>query len=367
MSKKIAICFDGTWNTPDNNGDIDGKVDTNVCKLYKGVAKQDKEGTPQLPWYSEGVGTKWYNKVSGGAFGVGLSKIIQKGYEFLVQNYEDGDEVYIFGFSRGAYTARSLVGLIRNAGLLKREHLKKIPDAYFLYRTRDVTADSENAVFFRKKFSKDISIKFLGVWDTVGALGIPVQSFEWFNREFYKFHDTELSSIVRHAYHAIAIDEHRENYKPTLWDSKPKPNQTIEQVWFIGAHTNVGGGYPDSELSDITLKWMIDKAAECGLAFDEAKLLELKPNSLGTIRDSYKEFLGGLFSITSPRYYREIGSTEFGHEIISPSVRDRCKTDANYRPKNDIRRKIEGLDPGERIHIVAFRTNLGNTDTPLGQ
>jgi uncharacterized protein (DUF2235 family) len=154
MTKKIVLSFDGTWNTPDQNID-DGDESTNVWKLHDAILPVDGNGAQQDKWYEKGVGTKWYNKLRGGAFGVGLSKKIQEGYQHLVKTFEDGDLIYIFGFSRGAYSARSLVGLIRNAGLLKREHVKRVSEAYSLYRTRDEGADSENARFFRLKYARD--------------------------------------------------------------------------------------------------------------------------------------------------------------------------------------------------------------------
>lgn len=144
------------------------------------------------------------------------------------------------------------MAFVRNAGLLRREHIGRVSEAYALYRTRDEGADSENARFFRGKYSQEIEIHFLGVWDTVGALGVPVESFDWFNKSYYQFHDTELSGIVKNAFHAIAIDEHRRNYQCTLWDPKGKPNQRIEQTWFSGAHANIGSGYSSDLLSDLS-------------------------------------------------------------------------------------------------------------------
>src|SRR5690606_9553675 len=135
------------------------------------------DGRAQLKWYETGVGTRWYDKLRGGIFGVGLSRKIQEGYRQLVQLYEEGDQVFIFGFSRGAYSARSLVGMTRNCGLLPPERNLRLSEPYSLHRPRDEGADSENARFFRRQHSREIPIPYLGVWDTVGALGIPVQSF----------------------------------------------------------------------------------------------------------------------------------------------------------------------------------------------
>ena len=347
MPKRLLVFFDGTWNTPDDDGDLDGNTSTNVRKLCEAVRPKDGDGTVQEVWYDEGVGTKWYEKVRGGAFGVGLSENIRQGYAKLAEKYAEGDEVWIFGFSRGAYTARSLVGMIRNAGLLKPEHKELIPEAYSLYRTRDGGADSENAVFFRREFSREVRVHFLGVWDTVGALGIPLQSFNWFNRGFYQFHDTELSGIVANAFHAVAIDEHRESYSATLWEPKEKPNQRVEQVWFAGAHANVGGGYPEGGLSDVTLAWMMKKAEDCGLALDPAKAPRLPGDTTRLpIRDSYKQFLGGVYGIVSPRHYRRIGGTLHGAESVDVSVRERLSGNPDYRPKNPVGEHARGTASG---------------------
>jgi len=348
MARNIIICFDGTWNTPDRSPSADGDSSTNVWKLHQAIT-DSADGRAQLKWYETGVGTRWYDKLRGGAFGVGLSRKIQEGYRQLVQLYEDGDQVFILGFSRGAYSARSLVGMIRNAGLLRPEQHRRVSEAYALYRTRDEGADSENARFFRGRYAREIPIHFLGVWDTVGALGIPVQSFDWFNQAFYRFHDTELSGIVRHAYHAVAVDEHRRNYCATLWDPKEKPNQVIEQVWFAGAHANVGGGYADNPLSDLPLRWMAEKAGACGLGIDLQRLPAV-PASLPPITDSWQRFLGGAYSRVEPRHYRPIGATAFGQESIDPSVLLRVAELPDYRPKNPLLGHLRGDPlPGGRI------------------
>lgn len=341
MAKKLIISFDGTWNTPDKNPTADGDSSTNVWKLHTAIQARDPDGVTQHAWYGEGVGTRWYDKLRGGVFGVGLSRNIQDGYRQLANAYEDGDQIYVLGFSRGAYSARSLVGMIRNAGLLLPTHINRVEQAYALYRTRDEGADSENARFFRQRYTRTVPIHFLGVWDTVGALGIPLESFAWFNKAYYGFHDTELSGIVRNAYHAVAIDEHRKSYSATLWDPKEKPNQTLEQVWFSGAHANVGGGYADNPLSDVALRWMAAKAMDCGLALDPSQFPDL-PVQLPAITDSYKQFLGGAYSQNEPRYFRSIGATPNGQELLDASVVQRLSSEAEYRPKNPVEPHLIG-------------------------
>lgn len=360
-TKIIILGFDGTWNTPDKNPEVDGDTDTNVRKFILALDKVNTEGKEQLSWYDEGVGTKWYDKVTGGAFGLGLSKNIMQAYEFLVKNHKDGDSIYILGFSRGAYSARSLVGMIRNSGLLRLQSIvdddgevgeqgrNLLSEAYELYRTRNDHADSENSKLFRMSYCKNPTpnIQFLGVWDTVGALGIPLNSFGHFNRNYFEFHDTELSGIVLNAFHALAIDENRQNFAPTLWMPKEKPFQHVEQTWFVGSHANIGGGYPESGLSNIALSWMMEKAEAFrkngkGLKFLETNKLEANSvNFLSPIRDSYSEFGGGFFKLIQNRYFRKIGLTEFGNETVHKTVADRiCRINA-YRPKNEMGQQIK--------------------------
>ena len=378
MSKRIVLCFDGTWNTPSSQADLKGAasglccervdpaagVETNVCRLYRSI-KTTEHPDPgsgeraQVKWYDQGVGTHWYDRAVGGAFGLGLSRNIREGYKFLSDTYDEGDEVFIFGFSRGAYTARSLVGMIRNCGLLPRSSFNyaRIIEGYELYRTRDSGPDTARAREFRDRYrSRMIEIRFLGVWDTVGALGVPIESFGEFNKQQFEFHDTELSGIVKNAFHAVAVDEHRRAYAPTLWDPEAKPDQIVEQRWFIGAHADVGGGYADRRLSDVTLNWMQAKAQALGLELDPAGIPKVTAeNHAGRIADSFGEFLGGLFQLFNERHYRPIGTAVFGNEIIDECVNARMKADRTYRPPN----------PGlERVNLEAlFRAGL----EPSGQ
>jgi uncharacterized protein (DUF2235 family) len=333
--KRIVICFDGTWNKPAEEAlPSSERVETNVCRFYQSVHEQSDDGVKQVKWYDQGIGTHWYDQYIGGALGSGLEINIIQGYQFLAEAYEDGDEVYVLGFSRGAYTARSLIGLIRNCGLIYPKHLSlRVPMAYGIYRTRDDDADSLTARMFRAAYSRAIRVKFIGVWDSVGALGIPIDILKQVNMKFYEFHDTRLSEIVENAYHAVAIDEHRQDYDVCLWDPKSAGAQIMEQCWFIGAHCDVGGGYPDRRLSDITLRWMQDKAIAAGLALDSVDLGA--SNYLGEFTDSYARFLGGLYAKRNPRHYRVLRATRFGNETIDPSVVRRRKEDRSYEPQNN--------------------------------
>jgi uncharacterized protein (DUF2235 family) len=335
MAKRIVLSFDGTWNTPENS-DHGEVAPTNVYRFHNSVLARAPDGTRQVAWYDQGVGTSWWERLRGGAFGEGLSDNIKQGYGKLVDEYEDGDDVFILGFSRGAYSARSLAGFIRKAGLPRRDQKDRLEDAYDLYRKRDADADGPDAVDFRRRHSREIPILFLGVWDTVGALGIPISGLAGLNTRLFDFHDTRLSRIVKNAYHAVAIDEHRELFKATLWSlPEPAPDQRVEQRWFVGAHCNVGGGYVEHELSDIALRWMQEKAQECGLALAPDRIATVTDACCrGLCRDSFAEFYPKALEDKKTPYYREIGTVPHGYEKVDESVFRRFAEDPGYRPRN---------------------------------
>lgn len=287
--QRLILLFDGTWNDPETQ--------TNVFRLASLLKDYDGD-TRQRFFYHAGVGTGKFDRFLGGVFGVGLTDNLLEGYQWLSKRYTDGDEIWLFGFSRGAYTARSLGGLLRKCGLLNIYNPKLLTEAMRIYRDKNLHPDCNECRAFRSQYSKTPRIRFIGVWDTVGALGIPGTFISEHGK--YSWHDTELSSLVDYAYHAIALDEHRAAYDAALWvgdDGEKKPaNVEIEQRWFIGAHANVGGGYgPDDALADLPLQWMMEKAGNVGLKlhnFTPAEnAWEMNP------RDSYKEFISGLYSV----------------------------------------------------------------------
>lgn len=283
--KRIIICSDGTWQSPESDHP------THVLRIARAIAPVDQQGNKQVIFYDWGVGTEG-DSVKGGATGAGIDKNIMDSYRFIVHNYDDGDQLFFFGFSRGAYTVRSLAGLIRNCGILKREHSRRIPAAYDLYRQR--SADSvpykQKSTDFRRSFSVSdrTDIEFIGVWDTVGALGIPAPFLGTLGTTRYLFHDTEPSSIIRHARHAVSIDENREDFEPALWDKKPGID--LKQVWFAGVHTDIGGGYDDHRLGDFAGKWLVDEACAFGLHCEPHLILTLKPDHRAPQHNEYKGF-----------------------------------------------------------------------------
>jgi hypothetical protein len=356
MPKPIAVFLDGTWSYGHSSGDavvatpkssilpkilVEPYSNTNVYRLFQLADIKHK-------WYDQGVGSSWYDKLTGGMLGNGLDLNIQQGYKYLSRNYREGDSVYIFGFSRGAYTARSLVGLIRKCGLIQPGYLSDdiqrptealIQEAYALYREKDDSADLNTAKQFRRKFSRETTIRALGVFDTVGALGIPhgfqrlfsgwgakkvAELFSTHNRQYYEFHDTFLSRIVENAFHAVSIDERRSDFDVGLWDNRPRRGQRIEQVWFSGVHSDVGGGYADDRsLSDISLRWMGERALETGLPLGDLPHAPVTGKEL--MHDSYI----APYTLVPPV------AREITHGRLHESVYKRlmCK-DSKYRPEN---------------------------------
>ncbi|GAB2558131.1 DUF2235 domain-containing protein [Rhodanobacter koreensis] len=346
-TRRLVLLFDGTWNKPESN--------TNVERMRRLIASRDAAGIEQLVNYIPGVGVRpGLTHLLGGAFGFGLSDSVLDGYRWLCANWQPGDELYLFGFSRGAYAARSLCGLIRKCGLLRRHadgNVTKadVSNAYDFYRDISNKPNDAAAVAFRASHSVEIGVHFIGVWDTVGSLGIP-DTASWFPfaRARYQFHDTELSKIVKYAYQALALDEHRADFKPAVWTRNPntlKSGETltskkqeqieIEQRWFIGAHADVGGsndrdgaGHKPDPLSDPPLAWLQGKAIAAGLACSEILLLPVDACS-GVPRDSYAEFMCGLYKEFKPPFDRVLGTGV--NEKVDDSVWQRWLADASYR------------------------------------
>jgi len=260
MSKRIVFCSDGTWDSPASH--------TNVYKFFKLLTVS----ADQMPFYDDGVGANLgpIRAILGGAFGEGLFQKIKEGYTKISQVYEAGDQLYLFGFSRGAYTARSLAGMISACGLPTKNFTDALVNTVFqAYRDKD---DRARLLATLGGFEMGAAkITMIGVWETVGALGIP-SVLGAVDPLKYGFLDTSLHPNVLNAYHALSIDEKRSEFPPTLWTSQPAPGQTVEQAWFSGVHSDVGGGEPSdgsgkTSLSDITLSWMIDRAQRLGLQF----------------------------------------------------------------------------------------------------
>jgi uncharacterized protein (DUF2235 family) len=357
MTKRIVIACDGTWNRPDQVHD--GQVSpTNVVKIALAVAPEG-----QQVFYERGVGTGRLDRIRGGAFGVGLSRNVRSAYRFLCQCYEPEDELFLFGFSRGAFTARSLAGLIGNCGILRPEHLDRVGDAYDLYKARAAPTKPTGieARLFRRSYAHEDTtpIAFIGVWDTVGALGIPLSIPILTKR--WSFHDVQLGTHVQTAIHALAIDERRRPFVPTLWTQQPEApaTQTLEQVWFTGVHSDVGGGYPDPRLADIPLLWMAARARAAGLVLKEGWFTptdapdqerrhagqDVRPDALGERHDSF----GGAYRVLGPGV-RDLRPTERG-AVASSAVRRVAEDPREYDPDN-LRRYREAQPPPPVAQVV---------------
>lgn len=425
--KSLILCFDGTWNTL--------KTNTNVARIYSEIADASTGSPSQRKFYDEGVGTQWYDRIRGGAFGFGLDRNIRMGYAWLASVYESaaaanaaqlpgnakathkpngdlvgtpphssgkeflvGSDIYLLGFSRGAFTARSLGGIINylgipgidpatidpNAGMLADHPL--IQQAWSLYVARPTPAErqaikdkiaSSDLVARAKEHDATVAafraatttrypvrLHFVGVWDTVGALGIPrALDYNWIPRfsSQYQFHDTKLCESVRNAFHAIAIDEQRLPYTATLWtDNCLHTTEQVEQRWFPGAHGDVGGGYQDDLLPAPPLQWLADRAAACGLEFINDRRLPAPDGGiaaavaktpaafdldgteyLSPVHDTYAEFMGGTYRIMRSipgmggRVYRRMLVPSDGvNQRVDETAFEKWKADPEYRPPN---------------------------------
>jgi uncharacterized protein (DUF2235 family) len=319
MARKLIVLFDGTWNKRSTR--------TNVIRMRESIATTGGDDPRQPCYYDEGVGTKWYNRLTGGAFGRGLSGNILDGYAWLSRRHVPGDAIFVFGFSRGAYTARSLGGLIRKCGLLNSVTDQTVAQAYALYRDKAVAPTDAGAVDFRARHSRETRIRYVGVWDTVGALGIPISQVP-FSRDYYQWHDTELSKIVDYAIHAVAVDEHRKDFGVTLWTRLKPENVKVEQRWFAGAHSDVGGG-EGGALPNLALRWLQDTAEEAGLVLKEKA--PIGPEDYrGPIADSFRGFMFGIYKLFKKRHHRTFGAGV--NEVVDDSVWQRWRADATYRP-----------------------------------
>jgi uncharacterized protein (DUF2235 family) len=341
--KRLIVCCDGTWQQ------LSSPCPTNVVKLAQAVMPVAHDGVHQIVYYSEGLGTgDKFDKLTGGAFGWGIDQAIQKAYRFLCLNYVEGDEVYLFGFSRGAYTVRSLAGLIYCSGLLKRHNICSVSSAYELYRDRDTKPSDAAAKQFRSEHGENIPITLLSCWDTVGELGVPDQVpllpiDNWLNAK-YKFHDTQLNRRIQNAFHAVAIDERRKVFDVTRMRISDGATTHLRQVWFPGVHGCVGGGSEANRgLSDATLQWVIDEVKQAGLGLDlDPALVQggIKPDWTIAFDAKVKSIyqLTGIESrkILDPSDQSAVFDQAFFKSNIHLSTKRRWKSMSEhlYRPEN---------------------------------
>ncbi len=385
MAKNIVLCSDGTGNQGGTT------PDTNVFKIYNAVKINNKnKGTEQITYYDNGVGT---SKISimqalGGGMGWGFKQNVRDLYEFLGRNYreaekeeeEKGDDIYIFGFSRGAATVRAFAGMIEHCGLVVKHRIKKsdrseeefqdlIDEAMECYEKGKLTKEKDGRIIernykeaddFRKEnayehatYAPDgrLKIEFMGIWDTVSSLGVPqLGNFDKLvNKKIpHLFYDYEPWTCVKNVYHAIAVDDERLTFSPMVWDETNFNDEgTIEQVWFPGMHSNVGGGYNRQELATVTLDWMMKKLSDHmksdkpprngGLVLKEVaeESAENDTNPFGKLHDSRSGF--GIFYRYQPRNIKKLcdGRLKEKKIKIHNSVFKRIKfSTGRYAPLN---------------------------------
>ncbi|WP_338080012.1 DUF2235 domain-containing protein [Antrihabitans stalactiti] len=320
--KKIVYCCDGTWGKK-------RRSNTNVYRLYTVL----KRTNTQMVIYDKGVGTSgsWIRRMQGGAFGAGLNKGVKRGYRKIAEVYDPGDELYLFGFSRGAFTARSIAGMIAFCGLPTVDKSRNIISMAFKgYRAR--TTERKWHPPAAAEFV-DPGIMMIGVWETVGTLGIPAALLDRHDDEKWGFHDTNLHEDVLNAYHALALDERRRQFTPSLWHARA---EGLHQVWFAGDHTDVGGGIsldprkrfhkPKHQLSDIPFAWMLSKAAGHGLEIrTKSKDYRALPQPTEAALDKIGRTWNPLWGRAKPRVV-DPGS------IVANSVDVRVNLDPEYNP-----------------------------------
>lgn len=404
MRKRLVLCLDGTWNSRDDS--------TNVFHLYNLVIQGlvDDRKVVQEKKYDEGVGTGLLDSVSGGAFGFGLEENVREALNWLIERYDDGDEIHVFGFSRGAYTARSLVGFIARCGLPHRGCPLPLDQLWRAYRVLGRSEEDRDSWWerafgreeppFRKltdlvfdngkpkseatwnaderllvKWSRRVPIHCLGLFDTVGSMGSDALAIPGLRSRLAMHHNMNLTTLIRHGFHALAIDEHRSNFthspmREFFWNDRPETKFAgkITQRWFAGSHSNVGGGY-DSNISTLfALEWMARQAQDVGLVLDEDAMGRLEQaknagwpegksiDAVAPLRDSYAEFASPLWThlVRAKPEYRHIapvpetrgptrknadGSTR-GYtlvcvgEEVDESALELIKANPSYRPPN---------------------------------
>jgi uncharacterized protein (DUF2235 family) len=329
MPKNIVICSDGTGNTA-----IKGRG-TNVFKLFEAIDlhghRTDPKLDPQIAFYDDGVGTEDLKtlRLLGGIAGVGLARNVRQLYRELARVYDPGDRIFLFGFSRGAFTVRTLAGMIATCGILNGSDVSRLPTAKALKDAVDRTYDAYRAGYDsyltqfvgwllgwpdhktavgrlheEYPFHSSVRIAFVGVWDTVDAVGMPFALGKLVNRWIYqfKFPTQELSKSVERACHALAIDDERLSFAPVLWREAADDGGRIEQVWFAGAHSNVGGGYPKQGMSLVALEWMLRRAMDLGKLRVQPLDLELYRGHASVDDKLYDPRAGkGIFYRWAPR------------------------------------------------------------------
>jgi uncharacterized protein (DUF2235 family) len=345
MGKNIVIFCDGT----NQKGGVGSN--TNVYKLFNMIEDRTSR---QIAYYDPGLGTD-IKKVTGSLFGSGFSKNILECYKFIFENFEAGDKIYLFGFSRGAATVRSLSSFIHLFGILPKSRSDLIKEAFAIYKKKNRIIKA--STFINKHHTMWCNIEFVGVWDTVAALGIPFKGLSVILDTFlsHKFHSFNLSESIKFARQALAIDEERKTFHPVLWDSINNNSMVdkLKQVWFSGVHTDVGGGYEEDELSDISLKWMTREAIDKGLIiYNKSQLykslMNSSPDINGMMHDEQKGFIGKIFKRAKRTWSTETNGEPHIHESVFK------------RTKNNENREEPAYNPWILEHVDSNNPKIEN-------
>ncbi|KAL8873634.1 MAG: hypothetical protein Q9174_000935 [Haloplaca sp. 1 TL-2023] len=380
--KRLIVACDGTWMNSDNGFERDSylpwdhnghlQVPSNVTRFCRALLPMSNDGRAQIIYYQAGVGTEesWWDQIYGGGTGAGLSENIREAYAFLAANYLPGDEIFLVGFSRGAFTARSIAAMISSVGLLTVEGMVEF---YAVFKDWEHQADAKyesrwpERPFPNKPSVKDpaygkelerlgltrlnITIRAIGVWDTVGALGIPDIGLIQRKHTAYSFVDNNVAPNVEHAFQALALDEYRKPFGPTLWH-KPEGQHnpiTLKQCWFPGVHSNVGGCYEDNGLGSITLVWMIAQLFP---------FLDFDPNYIDAQRrltmDYYKEKGLPIRSWGLGKIYNSMAGIEriAGKQIRTPGHYSTVESENGKKTKEPLRNTMEYIHSSVRVRRV---------------
>jgi len=382
MGKRIALFFDGTWNDPEDETRVNAGF-----KLTKDIPDV------QVKKYFEGLGVEAGQKFTGGVFAKGLGENVCEGYQYLAETYEDGDDVFVFGFSRGSFTATSVCAMIMRYGLMRNNGMLTVDDIFKRFKKWDKATLTE--MQFRKKKiftteeeklranSRRIELKYIGLFDSVATIGVPIGNISGWSRNALKFHNPRPSNLHLNVRHALAINENRKSFKCILFHDFINESETEQQIsenrkdlasrfeqrWFCGVHGDIGGG-DNKSLASEPYNWVMSKAKDLGLEF-EGVIPKSQDLSAILINDNFAKFHKRFYNFMRLgfRFHRKIGAKpkfkgknriETIHETIDPSVFDRFRRDSKYRPKNlmklfrgdeakiDAQHKVYTIDPSER-------------------
>ncbi len=343
-SRRHIYIIDGTLSR------IEDGDETNAGLLYKLLSEGGAQAQQTVGYHpgvqAEGL-LKWLNI----AAGIGINRSIMAGYATLSSRYRPGDSIMLFGYSRGAYAVRSLAGLIGRIGMLRAEEATERRVAR-VFRYYEATKTSPAAKDFCDAYChSNVNIEVLGVWDTVKALGLPYPILNRLAPMATEFHDHSLLNNTRNAFQALALDENRTSYAPLPWRIKKNYKGHVEQMWFAGAHADVGGQVwqrPQSRgLSNIPLIWMLERAEACGLKLPDGWRDEFPQNPLAPMYGAYRG-KGKLFIGRAPRTVGLCSSEDVHH-----TVHERISRKRRYKPRAILDGAKKSEETGSPEHFPA--------------